>query len=37
MMVSFINDGYIYSWWFHLFMMFHLLMVVSFINDGFIY
>jgi len=31
MMVSFINDGFIYSRWFHLFM------TVSFIHDGFIY
>jgi len=31
MMVSFINDAFIYSRWIHLFMM------VSFIHDGFIY
>jgi len=30
-MVSIIHGGFIYSWWFHLFM------VVSFIHDGFIY
>jgi len=31
MVVSFIHGGFIYSWWFHLFMM------VLFINDDFIY